>query len=105
MRNNTGMATHTHRRRFEVWQHGFNVGTNNADHWYLSVHRRMRGARFEYEWHNYPTHSDTLFVSVGVAHPKEHKWWAFSLGIWPPEYTRLSNFLRRRFPSYVYRRY
>lgn len=81
---------------------GFSIGRNDRDRFYFSVHRRMRGCRFEVEWHNYPEHTQTRYFSFGVASPKKYAWWAFSAGLWIPEYFMP---VLTRIPAYVWRKY
>jgi len=39
------------------------------------TYRRMRAARFSWEYHNHPGVS-ARYISVGIASPTKHRWWA-----------------------------
>lgn len=43
------------------------------------INRRFRAARLGFEWHNY---AGVRFVSVGVASPTHHRWWATSVYVY-----------------------
>lgn len=85
-------------RWFHRDQQGFALGINDARHWFLSVHRRFRGAPLYFEFHNYPALTPTIFLSVAISHPREHKRWATHVTVWPPEAGFVA-WVLRRFPA------
>lgn len=65
----------------------------------LYVHRKYRAARFEFEWHNYDA---IRFVTVGVASPQHHRWWATMVTFYVSRgrgKQRVTSALFGRFPS------
>lgn len=80
---------------FERYQNGWAIGRNNSRSFYLSRHDWAKGPKFEFEWHNYPKHNRTHFISIGVG-KRDYT-------LWVPD-----RFLKRvldRIPAYVYRKY
>jgi hypothetical protein len=59
-------------RLFDSWQGGWRLGP-------LHVSRRARAQRFSWEWHN---HGGVRYISVDVADPDVHRWWATSVTLY-----------------------